>query len=74
LLLLREKIAGINRKIYWQAREKFFVGLPEKKALTISHLAQISERVESHCELLLHSIILSILLRRHDVEVNLRLA
>jgi len=31
LQLLREKIAIINRKIYWQAREKFFVGLPEKK-------------------------------------------
>jgi len=30
LLLLREKIASINRKFFWQAREKIFVGLPEK--------------------------------------------
>jgi len=30
LLLLREKIAGINRKFFWQAREKIFVGLQEK--------------------------------------------
>jgi hypothetical protein len=26
LLLLREKIASINRKFFWQAREKIFVG------------------------------------------------
>ena len=43
MLLLREKIASINRKIYWQAREKFFVGLPEKKHLHYQALAPCYE-------------------------------
>jgi len=54
LLLLREKIATINRKFYWQAREKFFVGLPEKNTFIIRHLPRVAMIINCQNQISLH--------------------
>jgi len=54
LLLLREKIATINRKIYWQARENFFCRLARKIALIIRHLPRVAMIINCQNQISLH--------------------